>query len=285
MERQFINALGGFLSASIAVIWLIASLHDTNNTFKEVYDKYHVYINSIVIIASSVVSLIAYLYTDPTPKHQAPDIVVPDMIFSPNFRIAEKNDATRICDIAKAVFKNEELLFKTKILLDFIERKTFTVAETTRDETAEIKVVGYYAIFPLQMTVYRMLKYQDLPELKLKSDYIVNAEDPSCESLYILDIAQDIGYSLGETLTRNLLGSVGRFCQDNDNIKIVCGWAFGPIGLKLAKSILGMEQIIEVKGYRDTYFCEVSVLKLKASPRLSKWFNKEVKINENKETI
>jgi hypothetical protein len=171
-----------------------------------------------------------------------------------HIRFGNSQDAKQINEVAKNYF-SKDLLLPMRELRAWLNCETyvFRVAELIPYNSRSVKVIGYYAILPLQSSAYNLLREQKISEISLGANHFMQSEDSRLEALYILDVARDPRFQVGAALLRDLCRQVGDLIERNPNRKEVGTWAFTEDGRKVVKR-LGMRKIKDVANFPNTAF-------------------------------
>jgi hypothetical protein len=173
-------------------------------------------------------------------------------------RYGVSRDVVGINLIARMDFPQELILSRQEIGRWLKSYKgIFRVAVKVDDRSIEQEVVGYYAIFPLQLDTYEKLKNHEIDEKSIKLEDFKPLYSKQTEALYVLDLAKHQEEAIGAALLRDLVRYLSHITQKNKAIQKIGTWAYSEAGQGIA-SRLGMEHIKDYEDYEGTSFYEVS---------------------------
>jgi hypothetical protein len=269
--HRWLKSLVVSLSVAAGNIGFISALYGVSDEFKSIYTSFYIYFALWVLVVSIGAFLVLFFRLYPT---EPPPPIPHDTVCELRMRYAIERDAKAIHNIALDAFGNKNLLFRVSELKRLIARKTFRVVEVKHVNSRDFVVAGYYAVMPLQITMFKLLQKGAFDESKISADYICDPRESRCEALYVLDLVQERGYSVARILQKDLIRLLNKLCLENSHITTIGTWAFNDKGIRMAE-MYGMHRISEYEGeFKDTYFYELPAGARWKSSRLDGWLKK-----------
>lgn len=169
-------------------------------------------------------------------------------------RYSNPGDALSISNIARQYFP-EELILDIKEIKRWMEGDVNCFRVLIGQETS--RVSGYYAILPVNDSVFESLKNQAITERDIRKHHIKDIRSTEAEALYILDFAKLEEATGGALMIRDMNTHIAQSLNKNTKIQKIGTWAFTEKGQAIARAFR-FTKTLDYQEYDGTGFYQTT---------------------------